>query len=118
LKLFSFTFSATTPGLLSCVIPTLEVIFLNSFSAILSAANNTKGNGVLQEDVADGNYGSVKLWSAPGTHQVAISGSAVTAATAYGVITGGYMGVVTNTYLTSLTTAADADGTIVEAQVI
>ena len=94
------------------------VVAVQSDGSIKAAANNTKGNGVIQEDAADGNYASVKLWSAPGTHQVAISGSAVTAATAYGVITGGYMGIVTNTYLTSLTTAADADGTIVEAQVI
>jgi hypothetical protein len=93
------------------------VVSVQADGTIKAAANNTRGNGVLQEDAADANYGSVKLWSAPGTHQVAISGSAVTAATTYGVITGGYMGVVTLNYFTSLETAADADGTVVEAVV-
>ena len=85
---------------------------------ITAASNNTRGIGVLQEDAADGKYASVKLWSAPGTHMAAISASAVTAATAYGVITGGYIGVVTNTYVTALETAADGDGTVVEVLVI
>jgi hypothetical protein len=82
------------------------------------AANNTRGIGVLQEDAADANYASVRLWTAGGTHMAAISGSAVTAATSYGVITGGYVGVVTNVYFTSLETAADADGTVIEVQAI
>jgi hypothetical protein len=48
----------------------------------------------------------------------AISGSAVTAATLYGVITGGYVGVVTLTHFTALESAADGDGTVVEFQAI
>lgn len=93
------------------------VVALQADGTIKAAANNTKGNGVLQEDAADGNYARVKLWSAPGSHMVQISGSAVTAATSYGVITGGYMGVVTNTYFTALEGAGDVDGTVVEALV-
>tara|TARA_R110000803_G_C11957939_1_gene318385 strand:+ start:23 stop:373 length:351 start_codon:yes stop_codon:yes gene_type:complete len=94
------------------------VVQVQADGTIKVAANNTKGNGVLQEDAADGGYASVKLWSAPGTHMAAISGSAVTAATTYGVITGGYIGVVTLNYFVSLETAADGDGTVVEVVTI
>ena len=94
------------------------VVAVQSDGTIKAAANNTRGDGVIQEDAADANYASVKLWSAPGTHMAQISGTAVTAATAYGDITGGYVGVVTNTYFTSLQTAADSDGTVVEVLAI
>jgi len=90
------------------------VVTIQSDGTIKAAANNTKGNGVLQEDAADANYASVKLWSAPGTHMAQISGSAVTAGTAYGVITGGFLGVVTNTYVTALESQGDNDGAVKE----
>ena len=68
---------------------------VQSDGTIKAAANDTKGIGVLQEDAADGNYASVKLWTASGTFMIQASGSAITAATNYGIITGGYAGVVT-----------------------
>lgn len=92
------------------------VVDVQSDGTIKVAANNTKGIGVLQEDAADGRYASVRLWTAGGTHMAQISGSAVTAATAYGVITGGYIGVVTLTHFVALESAADGDGTVVEVQ--
>jgi hypothetical protein len=90
------------------------VVQVQADGTIKVAADNTRGNGVLQEDAADGNYASVKLWSAPGTHMAQISASAVTAGTVYGEITGGYIGVVTLTHVTCLESAADGDGTVVE----
>jgi len=90
------------------------VVDVQTDGTIKAAANNTKGIGVLQEDAADTNYASVKLWTAPGTHMAQISGSAVTAATSYGVITGGYVGVVTLTHFKALSSAADGDGTVKE----
>ena len=80
------------------------VVNVQTDGTIKVAANNTKGIGVLQEDAADGN--------------TAISGSAVTAATEYGVITGGYVGTVTLKHFTALESAADGDGTVVEFQAI
>jgi len=64
---------------------------------IKACANGVTGVGVLQEDAADANYASVKLWSAPGTFLVAVSGSAVTPATTYAIITGGFAGAVNGT---------------------
>jgi hypothetical protein len=103
--------------LASGALSAFTVVNIQADGTIKVAANNTRGIGVLQEDAADANYASVKLWSAPGTHMAAISASAVTAATAYGVITGGYIGVVTLTHFTALETAADGDGTVIEVVV-
>jgi hypothetical protein len=100
--------------LASGALTAFTVVNVQADGTIKVAANNTRGIGVLQEDAADANYASVKLWSAPGTHMAAISASAVTAATAYGVITGGYIGVVTLTHVTALESAADGDGTVIE----
>ncbi len=55
-------------------------------------AASSNGQGILQEDVAAGGYGRVKLWSGSGTFLAAVSGSVVTAGTQYAVITGGYIG--------------------------
>jgi hypothetical protein len=104
--------------LASGAISAFTVVNVQADGTIKVAANNTRGIGVLQEDAADANYASVRLWTAGGTHMAAISGSAVTAATLYGVITGGYVGVVTLTHFTALESAADGDGTVVEFQAI
>jgi hypothetical protein len=90
------------------------VVTVQSDGTITAAANNTKGIGVTQEDFSDANYGSVKLWSAPGTFMVQASGSAVTAATSYGVITGGYIGVVTTPRVTALVSAVASNGVVTE----
>lgn len=89
-------------------------VTVQSDGTITAAANNTKGIGVTQEDVADANYGSVKLWSAPGSFMVQASGSAITAATSYGIITGGYVGVVTTPRVTALISAVASNGIITE----
>jgi len=62
---------------------------------IKACANGVRGLGILQEDAADANYARVKLWTAPGTFIVQVSGTAVTAATTYSIITGGFAGAVT-----------------------
>lgn len=84
---------------------------------IKACANGVNGIGVLQEDAADANYASVKLWSAPGTFLVAASGTAVTAATTYGIITGGFAGTVTtgvSAFLKGLGNAVASNGITVE----
>lgn len=76
------------------------VVDLNSDGSISAAANGVKGIGVLQESVGFTTptaYGRVKLWSAPGTFDLQVSGTAVTPGTNYSVITGGYAGTATGT---------------------
>lgn len=87
---------------------------LLSDGTITAAANDTRGIGVTQEDIADANYGSVKLWTAPGTFMIQASGSAITAATSYGIITGGYAGVVTTARVVALVSAVASNGIITE----
>jgi len=81
---------------------------------ITAAANDTKGIGVTQEDIADAQYGSVKLWTASGTFMVQASGSAITPGTDYGIITGGYAGVVTTARVTGLVAAVASNGIVAE----
>jgi hypothetical protein len=83
---------------------------------IKACANGVSGVGVLQEDAADANYAQVKLWSAPGTFLVSVSGTAVTPATTYSIITGGYAGPVTtgNTAVLKALGAAVASNGIVQ----
>ena len=87
---------------------------IQSDGTITAAANDTAGIGVTQEDAADAGYCNVKLWSAPGTFMVQASGSAITAATNYGIITGGYVGVVTTARVTALVSAVASNGIITE----
>ena len=100
--------------LASGAISAYRVIDVQSDGTITTAANNAKGIGVLQEDAADANYTSVKLWSAPGSFMVAVSGSAITPGTNYGVITGGYVGVVTTPRVIALVSAVASNGIITE----
>jgi len=81
--------------LASGAISAYVAVDVQSDGTIKACANGVFGVGVLQEDAADTNYASVKLWSAPGTFMVAISGTAITPATTYSIITGGYAGTVT-----------------------
>lgn len=81
--------------LASGAITAFLAVDIQADGTIKACANGTKGVGVIQEDATDANYASVKLWSAPGTFMVQVSGSAVTPATTYGIITGGYAGTVT-----------------------
>lgn len=100
--------------LASGAVSAYRVVTVQADGTITAAADNTKGIGVTQEDIADANYGMVKLWSAPGSFLVAASGSAITAATSYGVITGGYIGVVTTSRVTALNSAVASNGIVAE----
>jgi len=100
--------------LASGAISAYRIVTVQADGTITAAADNTKGIGVTQEDVADANYGTVKLWSAPGSFMVAASGSAITAATSYGTITGGYVGVVTTSRFTALISAVASNGIVTE----
>ena len=84
---------------------------------IKACANGVLGVGVLQEDAADANYASVKLWTAPGTFMVAISGTAITPATTYSIITGGFAGTVTtgnSAFLKGLSAGVASNGLVKE----
>jgi hypothetical protein len=81
----------------SGAISAYTVVNIQTDGTIKASADNVKGIGILQEDAADANYASVKLFSAPGTFMAAVSGSVTTAATTYQVITGGYVGASTGT---------------------
>lgn len=83
--------------LASGAISAYKVVTIQSDGTITPAADNNRGIGVLQEDAADANYASVKLWSAPGSFMVAVSGGATTAGTTYSIITGGFAGTNTGT---------------------
>lgn len=74
------------------------VVDVQTDGTIKAAAGGTaQGIGVLQQDIADAGYGGVKLWTAPGTFMAQVSGTAITPATEYAVITGGYIGTRTAT---------------------
>jgi len=74
------------------------VVDVQSDGTITAAAGGvTQGIGVLQQDIAAGGYGGVKLWTAPGTFMAQVSGTAITPGTDYAVITGGYIGTRTAT---------------------
>ena len=74
------------------------VVDVQSDGTIKAAPGGTaQGIGVLQQDIADAGYGGVKLWTAPGTFMAQVSGTAITPATEYAVITGGYIGTRTAT---------------------
>lgn len=101
----------TASGALSAYL----VVDVQSDGTIKASANNTKGIGVLQEDVADASVGLVKLWSAPGTVMAAVSGTAITPGTAYQVITGGYIGASTGTnYVKAREAGVASNGIILE----
>lgn len=73
-----------------------------------TAGNGDKGIGVSQIDIADANYGDVKLWTAPGTFMIQATGSAITPATTYAIVTGGYAGAVNGTFGPASLTAVQA----------
>lgn len=103
--------------LASGAISAYVAVDVQSDGTIKACANGVLGVGVLQEDAADGNYASVKLWSAPGTFMVAISGTSVTPATTYSIITGGYAGTVTtgnSAFLKGLSAGVASNGLVKE----
>ena len=63
-----------------------------------SAGSADIGVGITQQDIADAGYGTVKLWTAPGTFLIQATGSAVTPGTAYAIVTGGYAAAVNGTF--------------------
>ena len=72
----------------------VDVISGGTISA--AAGGVTAAIGVLQQDCADGGYGQVKLFTAPGTFMVQTA-VLVTAGNNYSVATGGYASTVTGT---------------------
>jgi len=105
--------------LASPAISAFKVVDVQSDGSITPVAGSgSRGIGVLQEDVVAAGYASVKLWSAPGTFMVQISGGAVTAGTAYGIITGGYVNAVNGTFapaaVQALSTQVASDGLVTE----
>lgn len=100
--------------LASGAISAYRIVTVQADGTITAAADNTKGIGVTQEDVADANYCSVKLWSAPGTFMIAVSGTATTAASSLGTITGGYVGAVTTSRFTALAAGVASNGLVNE----
>lgn len=88
---------------------------VQSDGTIKVCADNVRGVGILQEDVVDGGYGRVKLWTAPGTFMAQVSGSAVTVGTTYNIITGGYVGVSTGTaFVRALQSGVASNGITLE----
>jgi hypothetical protein len=103
--------------LASGAISAYVAVDVQSDGTIKACANGVFGVGVLQEDAADANYASVKLWSAPGTYMVAVSGTAVTPATSYSIITGGFAGTVTtgnSAFLKGLKAGVASNGIVLE----
>lgn len=104
----------------SGAISAYRVVTVQSDGTITAAGNGVKGNGVTQEDIVDGGYGDVKLWTAPGTHMVGVSGTAVTPGTTYSIITGGYVGTINGTiapaYVTAITLGVASNGIVIEFQ--
>ena len=85
--------------LASGAISAFRAVAVQSDGTITPVAGNAAvGIGVTQSDIADAAYGAVRLWTAAGTMMIAVSGSAVTPATTYGIITGGYAGAVNGTF--------------------
>lgn len=83
------------------------------------AGNASVGIGVLQEDAAAGGYATVRLWTAPGTVKLQVSGTAITPGlTQYAIITGGYAGAINGTFapanLKAINSAVASNGIIVE----
>jgi len=82
------------------------------------AGSASVGVGVTQTPIADGNYGSVRLWTASGTFAIQITGSAITPGTTYAIVTGGYAGAVNGTFgpanLKALESSVASAGAIVE----
>ena len=93
------------------------IVDLQSDGTIAAAAIGTKGIGVTQEDIADAQYGNVKLWSAPGTFMIQATGTAVTAGTTYGVTTGGRLTPVVTAspaLVKALANGVSSNGIVVE----
>jgi hypothetical protein len=82
------------------------------------AGNASIGIGINQQDIADAGYGQVRLWTAPGTFMIAVTGTAVTPATTYAIVTGGFAGAVNGTFgpasLTAIQSGVASSGIVIE----
>lgn len=82
------------------------------------AGNASIGIGITQQDMAAGGYGGVRLWTAPGTFLIQVTGTAVTPATTYAIVTGGFAGAVNGTFgpasLTALQSGVASNGIVLE----
>jgi len=103
----------------SGAISAYKAVALQSDGTITPAAGNgALGIGILQEDAADAGYARVKLWTAPGTFMIMATNTAITPATTYAIVTGGFAGVVNGTFapasLIGLQSGVASSGIIVE----
>ena len=95
------------------------VVALQSDGTITAAGLEAKGIGVTQEDVIDAGYCNVKLWNAPGTFKVQVTGTAITPASTYTTVTGGYIGsTVTTARVVAYGSAVASNGVIAEFQAL
>ena len=95
------------------------IVALQADGTITAAGLEAKGIGVTQEDVPDAAYCNVKLWSAPGTFKVQVTGTAVTAASTYTTVTGGRVGTtITTARVVCYSNAVASNGIVTEFQAL
>lgn len=99
----------------SGALPAFTVVDVNAAGLMIAGTNLGQGVGVVQQDVADLGYGSVKLWGG-GSFKITVSGIAVTPGVEYTLITGGYVGsTATPGMLTALGSSSNVTaGPVVE----
>ena len=105
--------------LASGAISAFRAVDLQSDGTITPVAGNASiGIGITQQDIADAGYGEVRLWTAPGTFLIAVTGTAVTPATNYSIVTGGFAGAVNGTFgpasLVAIQSGVASNGIILE----
>ena len=89
-----------------------------SAAAGTAVPGSGKGLGVMQENVPSAYYANVKLWTAPGTWMLQVTGTAVTVGNLYAITSGGFA-TVTGTgcvtpQLIALGNAVSSNGIVVE----
>jgi hypothetical protein len=71
------------------------------------------GVGVSVNDAVTTGLVNVKLWTAPGTFEIAVTGTAVTPGTNYGIGAGGFVVLTTGTTLLQATESGVASNGII-----
>lgn len=102
--------------LASTTLGAFTAVDVDSSGKIAASAVSTRPVGILQEDVASGNFGSVKLLTASGTFMIALGAAIVTAGTNYSLMASGLMGGTVGTALVfkALSSQVTASGTVIE----
>jgi len=103
--------------LASGAISAYKAVDIQTDGTIKACAFGVRGIGVLQEDAADANYAPVRLWTPPGTSMCMVTGTAVTPATTYSIVTGGLIGGVDTgapAYVKAIASAVASNGIVIE----